>query len=121
MHNTAAFYSIQENIVILVAHVPNLNLTIWPWFDTPIREFFSIAVEWDTHIRLANQYLSDPSTAPSSQIIDLLNEYKEVREKSSWDNLSDELKVRAWKENLYSDLNKIKMGTARHITKLGLN
>ena len=120
MEITAIFITVSTNIALLISYVPDLTLTVLPWPNTPLRELLQIAVEWDSHIELANLFLSNTSSTPSPQMMDLLNEYKEVRGKSSWDNLNNELKVSAWKQSLFNDLNNIKISTRQHITSLGL-
>ena len=113
------FTSVIDNIQLLISHAPDLILTTKAFGRICLHEALTIATDWNSNINLANQFLSNPAQTPSPLMMELLNEYKEVRELDSWNNLGRQAKVQVWSDHLYKDLRNLKINTGNHISRLG--
>jgi hypothetical protein len=72
--------------------------------------------DWDSKIRLANLFLSNPT----GTLMGILNEYHDVRVHDSRINLTNEEKVNTWNTLVKKYMNKIRSNTVRLRIKCGL-
>jgi hypothetical protein len=118
--DTLTFEHLTSNIAILMECAPDTMLITRLWGTISLATAQIHAWELGTNIELAKDYLANPIPGPMPSLINLINEFQEARDITSWNDLNLEDKVKDWEATCKRDIVNLKRNTARHVSRISL-